>query len=51
VGSIGGILAGTLTGRITYEGNWQPIFIVMLLGVAVSIVVLLPLWRVKPPRS
>jgi OPA family sugar phosphate sensor protein UhpC-like MFS transporter len=51
VGSIGGILAGTLTGRITTEGNWKPIFLVMLVGLAVSIVVLLPLWRVKPPRS
>jgi OPA family sugar phosphate sensor protein UhpC-like MFS transporter len=51
VGSIGGILAGTLTGRITGEGDWKPIFIVMLVGLAVSVVVLLPLWRVKPPRS
>jgi sugar phosphate permease len=48
IGSIGGILGGWLPGRITTGTDWTPLFEVMLVGLVVSAVVLLPLWRVKP---
>jgi OPA family glycerol-3-phosphate transporter-like MFS transporter len=51
IGSIGGILSGSLTGRITNTGNWTPIFIVMLVGLSFSALVLTPLWRTKPPTK
>jgi MFS transporter, OPA family, glycerol-3-phosphate transporter len=51
IGSIGAILGGFLPGKITTEDNWTPIFVVMLVGLIASAVILLPLWRVKPPTS
>jgi OPA family sugar phosphate sensor protein UhpC-like MFS transporter len=51
IGSIGGILGGYLPGRITTEDNWSPMFYVMLIGLVASAVVLLPLWRTKPPTK
>jgi OPA family sugar phosphate sensor protein UhpC-like MFS transporter len=51
VGSIGGILGGFLPGKITTETDWSPMFYVMLLGLVGSALVLLPLWRKKPPTA
>jgi OPA family sugar phosphate sensor protein UhpC-like MFS transporter len=51
VGSIGGILGGYLPGKITTGSDWSPMFYVMLLGLAASALILMPLWRVKPPTS
>jgi OPA family sugar phosphate sensor protein UhpC-like MFS transporter len=51
IGSIGGILGGYLPGRITSETNWAPIFILMLTGLMMSAVILIPLWRKKPPTA
>jgi len=51
IGSIGGILGGWLPGQITTAGHWTPIFIVMLVGLLFSAIVLLPLWRTKPPTK
>jgi OPA family sugar phosphate sensor protein UhpC-like MFS transporter len=51
IGSIGGILGGYLPGKITTGTDWSPMFYVMLAGLIVSALVLLPLWRVKPPTS
>jgi OPA family sugar phosphate sensor protein UhpC-like MFS transporter len=51
IGSIGGILGGYLPGKITTEDNWSPMFYVMLIGLVFSAVVLLPLWRTKPPTK
>ncbi len=48
IGSIGGVLGGWLPGRITTGANWTPLFEVMLIGLVLSSIVLLPLWRVKP---
>jgi len=48
VGSVGGVLAGWLPGKITTGTNWAPLFLVMLVGLVVSAVVLMPLWRAKP---
>jgi OPA family glycerol-3-phosphate transporter-like MFS transporter len=51
VGSIGGILGGYLPGKITTEVDWSPMFYVMLLGLVGSALVLVPLWRTKPPTA
>jgi MFS transporter, OPA family, glycerol-3-phosphate transporter len=51
IGSIGGILGGYLPGKITTGSDWSPMFYVMLLGLVVSALVLMPLWRVKPPTA
>jgi OPA family sugar phosphate sensor protein UhpC-like MFS transporter len=51
IGSIGGILGGWLPGKITTESNWTPLFGVFLVGLAISAVVLIPLWRTKPPEA
>jgi OPA family sugar phosphate sensor protein UhpC-like MFS transporter len=51
IGSIGGVLGGWLPGRITTEGDWTPLFVVFLVGLAVSTLVLVPLWRTTPPEA
>jgi OPA family sugar phosphate sensor protein UhpC-like MFS transporter len=51
IGSIGGILGGFLPGKLTTETDWTPMFYVMLLGLVGSALVLLPLWRKKPPTA
>ncbi|MEX0612644.1 MAG: MFS transporter, partial [Pirellulales bacterium] len=51
IGSIGGILGGYLPGKITTDTDWSLMFYVMPLGLVVSAVVLLPLWRTKPPTA
>jgi MFS transporter, OPA family, glycerol-3-phosphate transporter len=51
IGSIGGILGGYLPGIITTEANWAPIFNLMLLGLTASAIILLPLWRRRPPTA
>ena len=47
IGSIGGILGGWLPGRITTSNDWTPLFAVMLIGLLLSALVLVPLWRVR----
>ena len=51
VGSIGGILGGYLPGVITTKSDWSALFEVFLFGLIFSAVVLLPLWRTKPPTA
>jgi OPA family sugar phosphate sensor protein UhpC-like MFS transporter len=51
IGSIGGILGGWLPSKITTETDWTPLFAVFIVGLAVSAVVLVPLWRTKPPEA
>jgi OPA family sugar phosphate sensor protein UhpC-like MFS transporter len=51
IGSIGGILGGWLPQEITTEIDWSPMFYVMLVGLIVSALVLVPLWRTKPPTA
>jgi OPA family glycerol-3-phosphate transporter-like MFS transporter len=51
VGSLGGILGGYLPGVLTTGSDWSKIFYVFLLGLVVSAVLLLPLWRTKPPTT
>lgn len=50
IGSIGGILGGYLPGAITTGENWIPLFVVFQVGLLLSAIVLLPLWRSKPPQ-
>jgi OPA family sugar phosphate sensor protein UhpC-like MFS transporter len=51
IGSLGGILGGYLPGAITTESDWSPLFGVILVGLIVSAIVLVPLWRTKPPTA
>lgn len=51
IGSLGGILGGYLPGVITTETDWSALFGVILVGLIFSAVMLLPLWRVKPPTQ
>jgi OPA family sugar phosphate sensor protein UhpC-like MFS transporter len=51
IGSIGGILGGWLPGKITSESDWTSLFTVFLIGLACSSIVLVPLWRTKPPTT
>jgi MFS transporter, OPA family, glycerol-3-phosphate transporter len=51
IGSVGGILGGWLPGQITTENDWAPLFAVFLVGLILSAVFLLPLWRTKPPAA
>jgi OPA family sugar phosphate sensor protein UhpC-like MFS transporter len=51
IGSIGGVLGGYLPGKITTEGDWSPIFILMFISLIGSAVILAPLWRKKPPTA
>jgi OPA family sugar phosphate sensor protein UhpC-like MFS transporter len=50
-GSIGGIFGGFLPGVLTTGTDWSPLFHVFLIGLIVSAIVLLPMWRTKPPTS
>lgn len=51
VGSIGGILGGYLPGVITTKSDWTALFEVFLFGLLFSAIVLIPLWRKKPPAA
>jgi MFS transporter, OPA family, glycerol-3-phosphate transporter len=51
VGSIGGILGGYLPGVITTKTDWTALFGVFLVGLLISALLLLPLWRTKPPTT
>jgi OPA family sugar phosphate sensor protein UhpC-like MFS transporter len=51
IGSLGGILGGYLPGAITTKTDWSALFGVFLVGLTVSAIVLLPLWRTKPPTA
>lgn len=51
IGSMGGILGGWLPGQITSEDDWSSLFMVILCGLALSAIVVMPLWRTKPPTA
>jgi MFS transporter, OPA family, glycerol-3-phosphate transporter len=51
IGSIGAILGGYLPGIMTDAKNWTPFLAISLGGILLSALVLVPLWRVKPPTS
>jgi OPA family sugar phosphate sensor protein UhpC-like MFS transporter len=51
VGSVGGILGGYLPGVITTKTDWTTLFGVFLMGLLVSAVILVPLWRAMPPEN
>jgi sugar phosphate permease len=51
IGSIGAILGGYLPGIMTAEKNWSLFLAISLGGILLSALVLLPLWRVKPPAA
>jgi MFS transporter, OPA family, glycerol-3-phosphate transporter len=51
VGSLGAILGGYLPGIMTDEKNWTPFLTISLAGIVLSAIILVPLWRTKPPTS
>ena len=51
VGSIGAILGGYLPGIMTDAKTWTPFLAISLAGIVLSAIILVPLWRVKPPTS
>ncbi|MCI0334862.1 MAG: MFS transporter, partial [Planctomycetes bacterium] len=51
VGSLGAILGGYLPGIMTDKGNWTMFLAISLAGILLSAIILVPLWRVKPPTS
>jgi len=51
VGSIGAILGGYLPGIMTDAKSWTPFLAISLAGIVLSAIILVPLWRVKPPTS
>ncbi len=51
VGSVGAILGGYLPGIMTDKGSWSLFLAISLGGILVSALVLIPLWRTKPPTA
>jgi OPA family sugar phosphate sensor protein UhpC-like MFS transporter len=51
IGSIGAILGGYLPGIMTDAKNWTPFLAISMAGIVLSAIILVPLWRVKPPTS
>jgi OPA family sugar phosphate sensor protein UhpC-like MFS transporter len=51
IGSMGAILGGYLPGVLTTEHDWSKLFWTMLCGLLVSALLLIPLWRHKPPTA
>jgi OPA family glycerol-3-phosphate transporter-like MFS transporter len=51
VGSIGAILGGYLPGIMTDAKTWTPFLAISMTGIVLSAIILVPLWRVKPPTS
>jgi sugar phosphate permease len=51
VGSLGAILGGFLPSVLTNESDWTLLFQITLAGLAVSAIVLTPLWRTRPTAA
>jgi OPA family sugar phosphate sensor protein UhpC-like MFS transporter len=51
IGSFGAVLGGYLPGVMTTKTDWTVFFQISLVGLIVSAVVLIPLWRRRPPTS
>jgi MFS transporter, OPA family, glycerol-3-phosphate transporter len=51
IGSIGAILGGYLPGIMTDAKSWTPFLAISMAGIVLSAIIILPLWRVKPPTS
>jgi OPA family sugar phosphate sensor protein UhpC-like MFS transporter len=51
IGSFGAVLGGYLPGVLTSESDWSPLFAISLFGLAISAIVLMPLWRTRPPAA
>jgi sugar phosphate permease len=51
VGSAGSILGGILPPYLAKGDNWAPLFYVMFIGLFASALLLLPLWRTRPPTA
>jgi OPA family sugar phosphate sensor protein UhpC-like MFS transporter len=51
IGSIGAILGGYLPGIMTDAKTWAPFLGISLAGIVLSAIILVPLWRVRPPTS
>jgi MFS transporter, OPA family, glycerol-3-phosphate transporter len=51
VGSLGAILGGYLPGVLTNDDDWSTLFYVFVVGLLISSLILLPLWRKKPSTN
>jgi OPA family sugar phosphate sensor protein UhpC-like MFS transporter len=51
VGSIGAILGGYLPGVLTSATDWTVFFRISLIGLVVSAVIMIPLWKHRPPTA
>ena len=51
VGSIGSVVAGILPAWLSGEQDWSGVFFLFIATLAVTIVLLLPLWNRKPPTA
>jgi OPA family sugar phosphate sensor protein UhpC-like MFS transporter len=51
VGSAGAVLGAYLPSIMAGKESWTPFLAVSLAGIVVSAIVLVPLWRMKPPTS
>jgi OPA family sugar phosphate sensor protein UhpC-like MFS transporter len=49
IGSLGAVVGAYLPGRLTTSNDWSLLFKISLVGMIVSAIILLPLWRHKPP--
>ena len=51
VGSIGSVAAGILPAWLSAGKDWSSLFYLFIATLAVTIVLLLPLWNRKPPMA
>jgi branched-subunit amino acid ABC-type transport system permease component len=51
IGSIGAILGGYLPGIMTDAKSLAPFLAISMGGIVLFAIILVPLWRVKPPTS
>jgi OPA family sugar phosphate sensor protein UhpC-like MFS transporter len=51
VGSLGAVLGGYLPGVLTSKSDWTVLFQISLAGLIVSALILVPLWRKRPPSA
>jgi OPA family sugar phosphate sensor protein UhpC-like MFS transporter len=51
VGSLGAVLGGYLPGVLTTSTDWTVFFKISLVGLVLSALVVIPLWRHKPPTA
>jgi OPA family sugar phosphate sensor protein UhpC-like MFS transporter len=51
IGSLGAVLGGYLPGVVTTSTDWTVFFRISLIGLVLSAIIMIPLWRHKPPTA